>query len=56
MKEFWEDYKDLCKQTGQFYKKHWKGLLAVNAVIAVAEGLYFKHQIDSFNKRLEDSE
>lgn len=25
MKAFFKDYWDLCKQSGDFYKKHWKG-------------------------------
>lgn len=31
MKQFWEDYWELCKETGHFYKKHWKGVVVLNA-------------------------
>ena len=27
MKQFWKDYGELCKETGRFYKKHWKGAI-----------------------------
>lgn len=33
MKNFWNDYADLCKATGAFYKKHWKGVVLLNASI-----------------------
>lgn len=36
MKTFWNDYKGLCKETGRFYKKHWKGVVALNVVTYVA--------------------
>lgn len=46
MKKFFEDYKGLCKETGRFYKEHWKGCLVMNAVVLVAEGGFiFRHQI-----------
>ena len=46
MKEFMKDYKELCKQTGVFYKKHWKGTIILNAAIIAAEfGWFFRHQI-----------
>lgn len=32
MKKFFEDYKELCKQSGRFYKNHWLGTLVVTAV------------------------
>ena len=41
MKAFFEDYWDLCKQSGDFYKKHWKGTLVLNAVIIGGELIYF---------------
>lgn len=32
MKKFFEDYKDLCKHSGGFYKDHWLGTLIVTTV------------------------
>lgn len=49
MKEFWKDYVDLCKVTGRFYKKHWKGVIVMNAVVIGAELAYFAYQ----NKQME---
>ena len=37
MKDFWKDYGELCKSSGRFYKKHWKGLLVLNAAIIGVE-------------------
>lgn len=41
MKEFVKDYVDLCKESGRFYKKHWKGVLVMNAVVLAGELAYF---------------
>ena len=41
MKAFFKDYWDLCKQSGDFYKKHWMGTLVLNAVIIGGEMIYF---------------
>ena len=41
MKAFFKDYWDLCKQSGDFSKKHWKGILVLNAVIIGGELIYF---------------
>ena len=41
MKAFFKDYCDLCKQSGDFYKKHWKGTLVLNAVLIGGELIYF---------------
>ena len=41
MKAFFKDYWDLCKQPGDFYKKHWKGTLVLNAVLIGGELIYF---------------
>ena len=41
MKAFFKDYWDLCKQSGDFYKKHWKGILVLNAVVIGGELIYF---------------
>ena len=61
MKTFMEDYKDLCKNTGAFYKKHWKGAILLNAAIVGAEMAWFnrrriKDSIESkFNKNEEEA-
>lgn len=41
MNAFFKDYWDLCKQSGDFCKKHWKGTLVLNAVIISGELIYF---------------
>ena len=41
MKAFFKDYWDLCKQSGDFYKKHWKGTLVLNAVLIGGALIYF---------------
>ena len=41
MKAFFKDYWDLCKQSGDFYKKHWKGTLVLNAILIGGELIYF---------------
>ena len=41
MKAFFKDYWDLCEQSGDFYKKHWKGTLVLNAVLIGGELIYF---------------
>lgn len=45
-KTFWKDYGDLCKQSGKWYKKHWKGYIVLVAVICGAEfGWIFRDNI-----------
>lgn len=41
MKTFFKDYGDLCKATGQFYKKHWLGTIVMNVVAVGATALVF---------------
>lgn len=41
MKAFFKDYWDLYKQSGEFYKKHWKGSLVFSAVLIGSELIYF---------------
>lgn len=48
MKQFWKDYGELCKETGRFYKNHWKGVIVLNAVIVGAELAYFKYKQKQF--------
>ena len=44
MKEFVKDYVDLCKDSGRFYKKHWKGVVLLNAVVIGAELAWYKYK------------
>lgn len=41
MREFVKDYMKVCKDYGEFCKKHWKGLVAVNAVLIAGGFVYF---------------
>lgn len=34
MKEFWNDYTELCAETFKFYGKHWKGCIVMNLALA----------------------
>lgn len=43
MREFVKDYVDLCKDSGCFYKKHWKGVVLLNVVIIDAEYAWYKY-------------
>ena len=54
MKAFFKDYWDLCKQSGDFYKKHWKGTLVLNAVLIGGELIYFYKDeiIETVKKKL----
>lgn len=55
MKGFWKDYSKLCKETGRFYKKHWKGVIVLNAVIIGAELVWYKHKVKQFENLIEKS-
>lgn len=55
MKQFWKDYGELCKETGRFYKKHWKGVIVLNAVILGAEVAYFAYQNKKFERMISNS-
>lgn len=39
-KKFFEDYKELCKHSGQFYKDHWLGTLVFTTVGMVLSTSY----------------
>lgn len=60
MKKFMKDYVELCKESGRFYKKHWKGVIALNVVIVGAElAWFYKDDIkdaieEKFCKKNED--
>ena len=49
MKEFWKDYGELSKETGRFYKKHWKGCIVLNAVTLGAELAYYQYRYNLFD-------
>lgn len=62
MKGFFKDYADLCKESGAFYKKHWKGVILLNTVIIAGEfaWLYRDNIKDSLKekfskKKIEES-
>ena len=52
MKTFFQDYWDLCIETGKFYKKHWVGTLVLNAVIIGGELVYFNK--DGIKKTIKE--
>ena len=54
MRQFFKDYGELCKETGRFYKKHWKGVIVLNAVIIGAELAWFKHKSKEFDSFIEN--
>ena len=33
MKTFFKDYWKLCKQSGEFYKKHWLGTIVFTGIV-----------------------
>ena len=49
MKEFVKDYVDLCKESGKFYKKHWKGVILLNVLVIGAEMAYYQYKYDMFD-------
>ena len=52
MKEFVKDYIDLCKDSGKFYKKHWKGVIVLNVVAIAGELIWFKR--NNIKNRIEE--
>lgn len=52
MKSFVKDYVQLCKDSGKFYKNHWKGVLVLNTAIIGAELAYFKR--DEIKDKLKE--
>lgn len=58
MKTFFKDYLDLCKDSGNFYKKHWKGTLMLNAVIIAGEMVYIYRDkiVDAVKEKLPKKE
>ena len=58
MKEFWKDYGESCKVTGQFYKKHWLGMIVLNVVTTAGIFAYYgRDQIkDSIKEKFHKEE
>lgn len=54
MKEFVKDYVELCKDSGKFYKKHWKGLIVLNALIIGGELAWYKYKTKQFDTLMND--
>ena len=40
MKSFWNDYWDLVKESTDFYKKHWLGIVIMYIIIFVSSHKY----------------
>ena len=55
MKQFWKDYWELCKESGRFCKKHWKGYIILNAAIIGAELAWYKYKTKLFEEDLNCS-
>lgn len=41
MKKYWKDYINLCKESGNFCKKHWFGVIVMNIVSIAGMMLWF---------------
>lgn len=54
MKEFVKDYVELCKDSGRFYKKHWKGVILLNAVIIGAELAWYTYKANQLNNCMKE--
>lgn len=52
MKEFWKDYGELWKESWKFTKKHWKGLLILNAAVCGAEVAWFTYKSKQLSRTL----
>ena len=55
MKQFWKDYWELCKESGRFCKKHWKGYILLNAAIIGAELAWYKYKTKQIEVNLNCS-
>lgn len=55
MKQFWKDYWELCKESGRFCKKHWKGCIVLNAAIIGAELAWYKYKTKQIEADLNSS-
>ena len=54
MKEFVKDYVELCKDSGRFYKKHWKGVILLNAVVIGAELAWYMYKYNQFESYMKE--
>ena len=54
MKGFVKDYIDLCKHSCGFYKKHWKGVVLLNAVVIGAELAWYKYKDNLFKSHMKE--
>ena len=55
MKQFWKDCWELCKESGRFCKKHWKGYIVLNAAIIGAELAWYKYKTNQMETNLNCS-
>ena len=56
MREFVKDYVDLWKDSARFYKKHWKGVILLNAVVIGAEYAWYKYSVKKLDVYLKDTD
>ena len=58
LKVFVKDYIELCKQSNQWMKKHWKGYLVFVAAMGLGTYAYLRHQEkkrdEEFKKELDE--
>lgn len=52
MKNFFKDYVELCKDSGKFYKKHWKGVIVLNIVCIVV--MFIPYIYGTISKKMLD--
>lgn len=50
MRNFFKDYLELCKDSGKFYEKHWKGVIVLNMVCIVV--MFMPYIYDKINKKM----
>ena len=53
MKEFWKDYGKLWKDSFVFCKKHWKGVVLLDAAIIGTELVYYQARYHLFDIDLD---
>lgn len=58
MKRFWKDYVELCKISGQFYKKHWFGVIILTILVCALEIGWFSRDYikDIIKSKFNDEE
>ena len=49
MKEFWKDYIGLYRMSMYFCKRHWKGVILLNAAIIAVELAYIQIRYNLFD-------